>query len=156
LQRRSDSIVRHPHVVERWAGIGLHGVLLGQEGASDSMLTSVDKKCTARQDDEAIRILQANGIVIWGAFIVDLNWPAEDFDRLRDYVVRNGAASPSSGSLCSVFPGLGLVEPLLSLPEVLFDMITGALLLPFPRWLPRFLSLPGVPALGASHWGQYA
>jgi len=86
MECRTDSIVRHPELVAKWTGIGLYAVLLGLEGASDRMLKNVNKKNTARTNDEAIRILQDNGIIIWGAFLVDPDWTADDFKTLRDYV----------------------------------------------------------------------
>jgi radical SAM superfamily enzyme YgiQ (UPF0313 family) len=86
MECRADSIVRHPELVERWAGIGLENVLLGLEGISDEALKNVNKQSTARTNDEAIRILRANGVLIWGAFIVDPGWTAEQFQALRGYI----------------------------------------------------------------------
>jgi radical SAM superfamily enzyme YgiQ (UPF0313 family) len=86
MECRTDSIVRHPELVEKWAKLGLYAVLLGLEGADDNALASVNKKNTSRVNDQAIRILQDLGVIIWGAFIVDPNWGADDFKRLRDYV----------------------------------------------------------------------
>jgi hopanoid C-3 methylase len=63
---------------------------LGLEGANDGDLASVNKKNTARTNEEAVRILQANGVNIWGAFIVDPQWTAEQFAALTDYVRRLG------------------------------------------------------------------
>lgn len=88
MECRSDSIVRHPDLVEKWVDAGLFAVLLGLEGASDSMLREVNKKNTARVNDEAIRILHGNGIIIWAAFIVHPDWTADDFKALKDYVAR--------------------------------------------------------------------
>ncbi len=92
MECRTDSIVRHPELVEQWVDVGLHMVLLGLEAASDRMLEHVNKKTSSRVNDEAIRILQANGVTIWGAFLVDPDWSAEDFKILRDYVTRMGIA----------------------------------------------------------------
>jgi len=86
MQCRTDSIVRHPELVTKWAEIGLYGVLLGLEGASDRMLDKVDKRNSITANDEAIRILKDQGLIIWGAFIVDPDWLEDDFKRLRDYV----------------------------------------------------------------------
>ena len=86
MECRTDAIVRRPELIEQWVDIGLWGALLGLEGASDRTLASVNKKNTARTNDEAIRILHSLGQVIWGAFIVDPDWTADDFKVLRDYV----------------------------------------------------------------------
>jgi radical SAM superfamily enzyme YgiQ (UPF0313 family) len=86
MECRTDSIVRHPELVTRWSEIGLYAVLLGLEGASDRALENVNKKSTLETNNEALRILQDHGIIIWGAFLVDPDWTADDFKRLRDYV----------------------------------------------------------------------
>jgi radical SAM superfamily enzyme YgiQ (UPF0313 family) len=88
MECRTDSIVRHPETIEKWVEVGLYGVLLGLEAASDKMLQDVNKRTSARVNDEAIHILQANGVVIWGAFLVGVDWTAADFKALRDYVTR--------------------------------------------------------------------
>jgi radical SAM superfamily enzyme YgiQ (UPF0313 family) len=85
MECRTDSIVRHPELVSKWVDIGLYAVLLGLEG-SDETLQSVNKKNTANVNDEAIRILHDNGVIIWGAFIADPDWSEKDFARLRQYV----------------------------------------------------------------------
>jgi radical SAM superfamily enzyme YgiQ (UPF0313 family) len=86
MECRTDSIARHPELVEQWVKVGLYAVLLGLEGASDKALTSVNKGNTSKINDEAIKILHANGVIIWGAFIVDPDWVEDDFKELRDYV----------------------------------------------------------------------
>lgn len=86
MECRTDSIVRHPELVEQWAKAGLYAVLLGLEGADDAALARLNKKNKSRVNDEAIRILQDLGVIIWGAFIVDPDWTGDDFKRLRDYV----------------------------------------------------------------------
>jgi len=86
MECRTDSIVRHPDLVKKWVDVGLYAALLGLEGASDKTLQSVNKNNTARTNDEAIRILKDNGVIIWGAFIVDPNFREDDFKQLKDYV----------------------------------------------------------------------
>jgi radical SAM superfamily enzyme YgiQ (UPF0313 family) len=88
MECRTDSIVRHPELIEQWAEIGLSGVLIGLEGASDGVLTSLNKKNTVQVNNEAIHILKANGILTWAAFLVDPDWTADDFDALYDYMGR--------------------------------------------------------------------
>jgi radical SAM superfamily enzyme YgiQ (UPF0313 family) len=88
MECRTDSIVRQPELVSKWVEIGLYAVLLGLEGASDEILRSVNKRNTSSTNDEAIRILQDHGVIIWGAFIADPDWEAGDFTQLREYVSR--------------------------------------------------------------------
>ncbi len=86
MEARTDSIARKPELVEKWVDIGLYAMLLGLEGASDHALANVNKSNKLSVNNEAIRILKDNGVIIWGAFIVDPMWQADDFKRLRDYV----------------------------------------------------------------------
>jgi radical SAM superfamily enzyme YgiQ (UPF0313 family) len=86
MEARTDSIAKHPELVEKWVDVGLYAILLGLEGASDEALASVNKANKLATNDEAIRILKRNGVIIWGAFIVDPMWASEDFKQLRDYV----------------------------------------------------------------------
>ncbi len=88
MECRTDAIVRHPELIPLWAELGLRSVLLGLEGADDGRLASLNKRNAARTNEEAVRILQANGVNVWGAFIVDPDWTADDFQALRDYVLR--------------------------------------------------------------------
>lgn len=86
MECRSDSIVQHPQLMEKWTDIGLGTVLLGLEGISDDLLARINKQSSRRINDEAIRILRANGIMIWGAFIVDPDWTADQFKALHAYI----------------------------------------------------------------------
>jgi len=86
MEARTDSIAKHPELVEKWVDVGLYAMLLGLEGASDEVLARVNKANRLAINDEAIRILKRNGVIIWGAFIVDPMWTSEDFKQLRDYV----------------------------------------------------------------------
>jgi radical SAM superfamily enzyme YgiQ (UPF0313 family) len=88
MQARSDSIVRRPDIIEKWAEIGLSIVLIGFEKFRQDELTDLRKRSSIRTNEEAARILRANGVDIWGAFIVDPSWRRPDFDALIDYVRR--------------------------------------------------------------------
>jgi len=88
MEARTDSIAQHPELVEKWVDIGLYAVLLGLEGASDKALAGVNKSNKLSTNDEAIKILKDNGVIIWGAFITDPQWTEDDFKILSDYVAR--------------------------------------------------------------------
>jgi len=106
MECRTDAIVRHPELVDKWVDIGLYAVLLGLEG-SDDMLRSVNKNSTSRINDEAIRILQDHGVVIWGAFMVDPDWGEDDFKRLR-YYVRSRGITHTQFTVLTPLPGTEL------------------------------------------------
>ncbi|MGE5295944.1 MAG: B12-binding domain-containing radical SAM protein [Solirubrobacterales bacterium] len=86
MECRTDSIVRHPDLLTKWVNVGLYAVLLGLEGGSEEMLKGINKSCTIDTNNRAIQMLQDQGVIIWGAFIVDPAWTADDFKRLHDYV----------------------------------------------------------------------
>ena len=107
MECRTDAIVRHPGLIAQWADLGLRCVLLGLEGADDGRLASVNKKNTARMNEQAVQILQASGVNVWGAFIVDPDWTADQFQALADYV-RRLKISMSQFTVLTPLPGTEL------------------------------------------------
>ncbi len=156
MQCRSDSIVRHPEVMEQWARIGLHGVLLGLEGASDTLLAGVNKKSTVKANDEAIHILQANGIIVWGAFIIDPDWTADDFKLLEDYVATNNITH-TQFTVLTPLPGTDLYrerrDQLLTDDYTCFDALHAVLPTKLPReeFYRHFAGLHGKPHIQANY-----
>lgn len=136
MECRTDSIVRHPELVEKWVDIGLYAVLLGLEGGSEKMLRNVQKSCTIDTNNQAIKILQDNGIIIWGAFIVDPDWTADDFRRLHDYV-REKQITHTQFTILTPLPGTQLYrdrhDELLTDDYSSFDTLHAVL----PTRLPR-------------------
>ncbi|MHC4716896.1 MAG: B12-binding domain-containing radical SAM protein [Planctomycetota bacterium] len=106
IECRTDSIARHPELVTKWVEAGLYAVLLGLEG-TDETLAAVNKRNTAGVNDEAIRILQDHGVVIWGAFLVDPDWDLDDFQRLSDYV-RSRRITHTQFTVLTPLPGTPL------------------------------------------------
>jgi hopanoid C-3 methylase len=136
MECRTDSVARHPELIEKWVDIGLYAVLLGLEGGGDKMLKDVNKSCTVQTNDQAIRILQDNGVIIWGAFIVDPDWTDDDFQRLRDYVSRR-EITHTQFTILTPLPGTQLYrdrqEELVTDDYGCFDTLHAVL----PTRLPR-------------------
>lgn len=86
MQARSDSIVKRPDLIEKWASIGLTTVLMGLEAFRDEDLAKVNKSNSVATNEKAVQILHANNVDIWGAFLVDPQWQRPDFDALIAYV----------------------------------------------------------------------
>lgn len=118
MQARSDSIVKRPDVVERWAEIGLSTVLVGFEKFREDELADLEKRASVETNEEAARILRANGVDIWGAFIVDPTWRKSDFDALIDYV-RHLKVSFCQFSVLTPLPGTEFFR------EKLSELTTG-------------------------------
>lgn len=136
MECRTDSIVRHPELVAKWVNVGLYAVLLGLEGGSDKVLRSVGKSASIQTNDRAIQILQDHGVIIWGAFLVDPDWTADDFQRLRDYVHQK-KITHTQFTILTPLPGTRLYrerkEDLLTDDYSCFDTLHAVL----PTRLPR-------------------
>ena len=83
---RSDTVVRHPEMVQLWKEAGLRAVIIGFEAIDDTSLTSMHKANQARTNTEAIALLHELGITIVGDFIVHPDYGEDDFERLRHYL----------------------------------------------------------------------
>ncbi|MEN6574969.1 MAG: radical SAM protein [Phycisphaerales bacterium] len=136
MECRTDSIVRHPDLVKKWVDVGLYAVLLGLEGGSDKILKGVGKSCTVDTNNQAIKILQDNGVIIWGAFIVDPDWTQDDFKRLHDYVQEH-RITHTQFTILTPLPGTQLYrerrKELLTEDYSCFDTLHAVL----PTRLPR-------------------
>jgi len=136
MECRTDSIVRHPELVEKWVDIGLYAVLLGLEGVCDKTLKRINKSSNIDTSNQAIKILQDNGVIIWGAFIVDPDWTEDDFKQLRDYVSEK-EITHTQFTILTPLPGTSLYrdrfEDLLTHDYSCFDTLHAVL----PTRLPR-------------------
>jgi radical SAM superfamily enzyme YgiQ (UPF0313 family) len=136
MECRTDSIVRHPELVEKWVKVGLYAVLLGLEGGSDRTLENVNKSNSVETNDRAIKILQDLGVIIWGAFIVDPAWTHDDFKQLREYVNRK-KITHTQFTVLTPLPGTQLYQDrwneLLTDDYSCFDTLHAVL----PTRLPR-------------------
>lgn len=153
IQCRTDSVVRHPDLVQKWVDVGLYLALMGLEGASDQMLKNVDKKNTAEVNDQAIQILHDHGVIIWGAFIVDPDWTAEDFKILRDYATEK-EITHTQFTVLTPLPGTRLYrekqDQLLTHDYTCFDTLHSVLPTRLPReeFYRQFAGLYSQPTLG--------
>ncbi len=86
MQARSDSIVKRPDIIEKWASIGLSTILVGLEGFREDHLAKINKSNSVVTNEKAVAILHEHNVDIWGAFIVDPEWQRPDFDALIKYV----------------------------------------------------------------------
>jgi len=94
MQARADTIVKHPDIITKWAEIGLDSILIGFERFREEELAKLNKRTSVKTNEKAAEILSANGVDIWGSFIVDPDWSKFDFDFLIDYVHRLKVSFP--------------------------------------------------------------
>jgi len=85
LYGRSDTISKHPDLLESWKEIGLERVFVGLEFGTDTHLRSIHKGSSVENNTHAVKILQGLGIDIFPTFIVKPDFTREDFAHLREY-----------------------------------------------------------------------
>ncbi len=137
LYSRSDTIVKHPELLEQWRDIGLHMVITGVEFFRDDDLKSVNKAATVRDNEQAAVVLRDLGITNVAYFLVRPEYDRSDFKELRAYIKRLNAPF-SSFFVLTPLPGTALYDD--ALPNMIrtdpefFDF--------FHTLLPTTLPLP--------------
>ena len=106
---RSDTIVKNPGCIEEWVKIGLKEVLVGFESHRENDLKKMRKGTTLSRNEEVVRILHQNNIIIRGNFIVQPDFTSEDFRQLAEYI-RNLEIDTPSLTAWTPLPGTPLYE----------------------------------------------
>ena len=109
LYGRSDTIARNPDLLERWREIGLQRVFVGLEFSRDQDLAYINKGSTTRDNESAVRILQALDIEIYASLIVRPEFTREDFAALRHYC-RDLGLTFATFAVLTPLPGTDLYE----------------------------------------------
>lgn len=164
LYARVDTIVRHPELFRKWAGIGLAQVFVGMEDFSDVRLAAMKKGVTTDQQIQAARILKEQGVMMYASFMVDPDYSREDFRTLAAYI-RKLKLNHATFTVMTPLPGTELhatrETELLSTKPELYDMLHALLptRLPLPefydelarlyaRAVPLYRSLPTLLKIG--------
>ena len=146
LYARVDTIVNHPELFAKWAGIGLVQVFVGMEDFTDRRLAAMKKGITTAQQAEAVRILDKLGIMMYASYIVDPDYTREDFRSLLAYV-RKMKHKYLIFTVLTPLPGTELYEArkneVLSGKPELYDMVHALLptSLPLKEFYREFASL---------------
>ena len=126
LYGRSDTIAKHPDLLELWRDVGLERVFVGLEFFRDSDLEFINKGSTADNNREAVRVLHDLGIDIYASFILRPEFTEEDFAQFRDYC-RSIDLSFASFAVLTPLPGTDLYDEvedqLLTREPEFFDFI---------------------------------
>ncbi len=104
LYGRSDSIAKHPDLIEKWKEIGLERIFIGLESFKDEDLISIKKKSTVAVNDEAIKVLQKTNIEIYASFMVRPEFTKADFREFIKYCLKL-KLSFASFSVLTPLPG---------------------------------------------------
>ncbi len=81
---RSDTICKHPDLFKLWKQAGLEVVYVGLESLESKTLTDYNKGVQPDTNRRAIEILREFGIILHAALMVNPDFTAEDFVRLRN------------------------------------------------------------------------
>lgn len=82
---RADIAVKHPGLIAKMAEGGLKVVICGFESFRNEELKRYHKGSDAGHNLEAIRVFDANGIMVRGNYVVPNDYSEEDFDALAAY-----------------------------------------------------------------------
>jgi radical SAM superfamily enzyme YgiQ (UPF0313 family) len=86
---RADVAVQHPELIEKMANGGLKVVICGFESFRDEELKRYNKESGAISNLEAIRVFDANGIMVRGNYVIPNDYTDADFDALAEYSSQN-------------------------------------------------------------------
>jgi radical SAM superfamily enzyme YgiQ (UPF0313 family) len=85
LYGRSDTITKHPDLLEMWRKVGLERVFVGLEFRSDEDLRYIGKGSTAEDNARAVKILHDLDIELYATLIVRPDFGREQFAALGRY-----------------------------------------------------------------------
>jgi hopanoid C-3 methylase len=81
----SDTITRHPDLLEMWRKVGLERVFVGLEFSSDESLRTIGKGSTTEDNARAAKILHDLGIELYATLIVRPDFGHDEFAALGRY-----------------------------------------------------------------------
>jgi radical SAM superfamily enzyme YgiQ (UPF0313 family) len=109
VSMRADTVVRNPELIEKWGSIGLSRVRIGFESYLDDELDSFNKKTSVATNEQALKMLEDNGIGVVSQFIVKQDYDKDKFRELAKYIKRKMMKYPSF-SVLTPLPGTILYE----------------------------------------------
>ncbi|MFI1325192.1 hopanoid C-3 methylase HpnR [Streptomyces rochei] len=87
LETRSDVLLRHPEVFERWARLGLRYMFLGMEAIDAEGLDLFRKRISPDENVRALEAARRMGIQVAINLIVDPAWDEERFRVVREFAL---------------------------------------------------------------------
>lgn len=106
---RSDSIVRHPEMLELLANAGISVLSFGVESLNDAWLEKHRKHNTSDTNLQAVRLAHKAGIMVRTNFIIDQSFTRQDFARVIDAVIGASIEFPSF-QILTPLPGTRFAE----------------------------------------------
>jgi radical SAM superfamily enzyme YgiQ (UPF0313 family) len=84
---RADFIARHPDIMREFKQYGLRTIIVGFESFDDNELNTLNKKTLSSTNEEAMRILNQNGIDCYASVIAMPSWDKTDFERATQKMI---------------------------------------------------------------------
>jgi radical SAM superfamily enzyme YgiQ (UPF0313 family) len=109
LYGRSDTVAKHPDLIEMWREAGLERIFVGFEFFSDTDLGYINKGSTTSDNEKAVGILHDLGVDIYASFIVRPEFGKEEFKAFRQYC-HDLRLSFASFAVLTPLPGTDLYE----------------------------------------------
>ncbi|MBU2101787.1 MAG: radical SAM protein [Candidatus Omnitrophota bacterium] len=91
---RTDTIVEHPEVFQRWRKIGLYCLVVGFEVVNNAGLDGLNKRTTLENNVKAIEILNQLGIECFAHFIIFPHFKQKEFRELWAFIKKYKIAQP--------------------------------------------------------------
>ncbi len=109
FQARSDTIVKHPEIIEKWKEVGLSHIFIGFESLDEEELKAVNKKNTVETNEQALKLVQDQGVSVTTAFIINQDYGHSEFERLRNYITSKHISVPQF-TVLTPLPGTELFK----------------------------------------------
>lgn len=106
---RTDTVVRHPEMLEVLRLAGVSVIAFGIETLDDKRLHDYQKHNTAENNRWAVRLAHEHGLLVRGNFIIDQQFTRDDFRRLANDVLQAEIEFPTF-QILTPLPGTKFFE----------------------------------------------
>jgi radical SAM superfamily enzyme YgiQ (UPF0313 family) len=106
---RTDTIVRHPQILDVLKQAGVSVIAFGIESLNNAWLADHNKRNTAERNLEAVRLVHSYGMLVRGNFIIDQEFSRDDFRKLSDDILNARIEFPSF-QILTPLPGTTLFK----------------------------------------------
>jgi len=101
---RTDTVIKHPDLMQLAAKAGLKVTICGLEATSDEELKKYGKDNTIETISRALKILNETGIFVNGNYIIRPDYDEKDFERVGRFIEENPIYH-SGLTILTPFPG---------------------------------------------------
>jgi radical SAM superfamily enzyme YgiQ (UPF0313 family) len=110
ISSRTDSLVRHPELIQQWRRLGCVSVALGLEAIEDEELRALNKRNTTENNLRALEILKASQVGFSPMVMVPPDAGRPKFQQLRRFMLDHYPSQNIWFSVLTPLPGTELWE----------------------------------------------